>query len=172
MILNFNIEGLDDEDIFAALRNVDEDDQAGGEEIAIGHVFKQAANVKVENEELDQNEWMHLHLLGERFKVHATQKMMFRFLNGHSSMSVGYNLGLEKGMEFRNGALFRAALREYCIREATDQKWVKNKGHEISTYCRNECGQRIYASVNKESNSLPCGRLMYQIQALNLMVIN
>ena len=64
------------------------------------------------------------------------------------------NPRLEKGMEFKNAASFRNALREYCVQNCVDYRWHLNKGYKMSAICKNECGWRIYASKNRDSQNI------------------
>ncbi|KAF7835650.1 Glycoside hydrolase, family 47 [Senna tora] len=154
VFLNKDVERPEEDDIFSKLGEKYQDDTIA---------YKQVENCNVEilgsiqnDEELDLSEWNEPSL--DRDVLGSPQNSCDEE-QGHKWPQFiedkhMANPILEKGLEFGSASLFRKALREYCVRESIDYKWIKNEGHRMSAHCRNACGWRIYASLNKQSGSI------------------
>ena len=52
-----------------------------------------------------------------------------------------------KGMKFPNEKVFRKALREYVVKKHMNIKFNLNEKNNISVYCKNEYGWKVYTST-------------------------
>ena len=63
------------------------------------------------------------------------------------------DVSFELGMEFRNLAVFKQAVKDYSIREGVMVKFVKNDSKRCRAKCEDPCPWVIMCSWSKVSNS-------------------